>query len=66
MMSLKTIREAAAWLRDFDERQVTITFHGGEPPLLAGADFYREALPLLSEELAHLKPAFASRPISGG
>ncbi|WP_460007304.1 TIGR04083 family peptide-modifying radical SAM enzyme [Methanogenium cariaci] len=58
MMSLKTIREAAAWLRDFDERQVTITFHGGEP-LLAGADFYREALPLLSEELAHLKPAFA-------
>ncbi|NLO76982.1 MAG: TIGR04083 family peptide-modifying radical SAM enzyme, partial [Methanomicrobiales archaeon] len=58
MMSMETIREVAAWLKDFDERQVTITFHGGEP-LLAGPKFYREALHLLSDELSHLKPTFA-------
>jgi uncharacterized protein len=33
-------------------------FHGGEP-LLAGADFYRKTLPLLSGELKHLEPNFA-------
>jgi uncharacterized protein len=37
---------------------VTFTFHGGEP-LLAGADFYRQALPLLSRGLQHLNPEFA-------
>lgn len=57
-MSIETVREIAAWLKDYRSDQVTITFHGGEP-LLAGADFYREALPILSEELAHLEPTFA-------
>ncbi|BBL67843.1 radical SAM/SPASM domain-containing protein [Methanoculleus chikugoensis] len=57
-MSIETVREIAAWLKDYRSDQVTITFHGGEP-LLAGAEFYRQALPILSEELAHLEPTFA-------
>jgi len=57
-MSINTVKEVVAWLRDFRKDQVTITFHGGEP-LLGGIDFYRQALPLLSEGLSHLKPAFA-------
>lgn len=57
-MSIETVREIAAWLKDYRSDQVTITFHGGEP-LLAGAEFYRQALPILSEELAHLAPTFA-------
>ncbi|WP_332449222.1 TIGR04083 family peptide-modifying radical SAM enzyme [Methanoculleus sp.] len=57
-MSIETVREIAAWLKDYRSDQVTITFHGGEP-LLAGEEFYRQALPILSEELAHLAPTFA-------
>ena len=57
-MSIETVREAIAWLRDFKKEQVTITFHGGEP-LLGGVDFYREALPLLSKGLSQLRPTFA-------
>jgi uncharacterized protein len=58
MMSIDTIREVVAWLKNFRDDSVTFTFHGGEP-LLAGANFYREALPMLSEGLSHLRPAFA-------
>ena len=57
-MSIETIKEVVEWLENFREEPVTFTFHGGEP-LLAGFDFYGEALPLLSKRLAHLKPAFA-------
>ncbi|MDV2481857.1 TIGR04083 family peptide-modifying radical SAM enzyme [Methanoculleus sp. Wushi-C6] len=57
-MSIETVREITEWLKDYRSDQVTITFHGGEP-LLAGAEFYRQALPLISGELAHLKPTFA-------
>ena len=57
-MSIETVREIAEWLKDYQSNQVTITFHGGEP-LLAGAEFYRQALPILSEGLAHLAPTFA-------
>lgn len=57
-MSIQTVEEVVAWLQEFRDSQVTVTFHGGEP-LLAGADFYRQALPLLSEGLGHLKPTFA-------
>jgi uncharacterized protein len=57
-MTIDTIREVVEWLKVFREGTVTFTFHGGEP-LLAGADFYREALPLLKDELVHLKPQFA-------
>lgn len=58
VMSIETIKEVVEWLKDFGNDRVTFTFHGGEP-LLAGADFYREALPLLSEGLRHLTPDFA-------
>ena len=50
VMTIDTVREIVAWLKDFRNERVTFTFHGGEP-LLAGADFYRQALPLLSEGL---------------
>ena len=58
VMSIDTVKEVVAWLRNFRDDRVTFTFHGGEP-LLAGADFYRKALPLLSEGLKGLKPEFA-------
>ncbi len=58
VMSIETIKEVVTWLKNFRNEPVTFTFHGGEP-LMAGADFYREALPLLAEGLSHLKPAFA-------
>lgn len=58
IMSIDTIKEVVEWLKNFRDDSVTFTFHGGEP-LLAGADFYRKALPLLSENLSHLKPKFA-------
>lgn len=58
IMSIDTIREVVAWLKNFREDRVTFTFHGGEP-LLAGPEFYRQALPLLSEGLHHLNPEFA-------
>jgi uncharacterized protein len=58
IMKIETIKEVVEWLKKFREEPVTFTFHGGEP-LLAGAEFYREALPLLAEGLGHLKIAFA-------
>ena len=58
VMSIDIVREVVAWLKDFREDRVTFTFHGGEP-LLAGAEFYRQALPLLSQELHKLSPEFA-------
>nr|WP_321349982.1 TIGR04083 family peptide-modifying radical SAM enzyme [uncultured Methanoregula sp.] len=58
IMTIDTVRDIVEWLRDFRKDRVTFTFHGGEP-LLAGADFYRQALPLLAGELADLTPEFA-------
>ncbi|MGZ7043945.1 MAG: TIGR04083 family peptide-modifying radical SAM enzyme [Methanobacterium sp.] len=58
VMNIEIIHELVEWLKDFRDEPVTFTFHGGEP-LLAGYDFFKEALPLLSESLSHLKPAFA-------
>ena len=58
IMSIETIKDTVAWLKDFRSDPVTFTFHGGEP-LLAGADFYRQALPLLTNELQHIEPNFA-------
>jgi uncharacterized protein len=58
VMSIDTVRQVVDWLKGFRDDQLTITFHGGEP-LLAGAGFYRQALPLLAEGLAHLEPTFA-------
>ncbi|MDD4161743.1 MAG: TIGR04083 family peptide-modifying radical SAM enzyme [Methanothrix sp.] len=58
VMSIDTVKDIVAWLKDFRSDPVTFTFHGGEP-LLAGADFYRQALPLLTDELTHIEPNFA-------
>ena len=58
VMSVETIKEVVAWLKNFREDRVTFTFHGGEP-LLAGPEFYRQALPLLAEGLKDLHPEFA-------
>ncbi|MDW7775759.1 MAG: TIGR04083 family peptide-modifying radical SAM enzyme [Methanosarcinales archaeon] len=58
VMSVETIEEVVNWLKDFRNEPVTFTFHGGEP-LLAGADFFRKALPLIAEGLGEQKIAFA-------
>jgi len=58
IMSIETIKEVVEWLKIFRQDSVTFTFHGGEP-LLAGAEFYREALPLLVEGLSSRNIAFA-------
>jgi uncharacterized protein len=57
-MSIETVHEIVEWLKKFRTDRVTFTFHGGEP-LLAGADFYRQALPMIAAGLQHLKPEFA-------
>ena len=57
-MTLDTVRDIVEWLKPINEEHVTVTFHGGEP-LLAGAPFYREVLPMISKELAHMHPEFA-------
>ena len=58
IMSMDTVKDVVAWLKGFRSDRVTFTFHGGEP-LLAGAEFYRQALPLLAGELKELTPDFA-------
>jgi uncharacterized protein len=58
VMNIDTVKEIVTWLKDFRADRVTFTFHGGEP-LLAGAEFYRQALPILADGLSHLKPEFA-------
>jgi uncharacterized protein len=58
-MSIDTIKDVVEWLKEFRPGEaVTFTFHGGEP-LLAGAEFYRKALPLLADGLGDRKVAFA-------
>jgi len=58
VMGIETFQEIVNWLKNFREEPVTFTFHGGEL-LLAGHDFYKKALPLLSKGLTELNPAFA-------
>jgi uncharacterized protein len=58
LMSIEIIEQVVEWLKDFRNEPVTFTFHGGEP-LLAGYEFFSQALPLLAKNLSHLKPAFA-------
>ncbi len=57
-MDIEIIKEVVNWLKDFRDDQVHFTFHGGEP-LLAGFDFYREALPLLREGLGDREAGFS-------
>lgn len=58
VMNIQVVKDVVSWLSDFRDDPVTITFHGGEP-LLAGPDFYRQALPLLAQGLSKNKPSFA-------
>jgi uncharacterized protein len=58
MMSIDTLKQTVNWLKTLREDSVTVTFHGGEP-LLAGLEFFETALPLIKNELSHLKPALA-------
>lgn len=58
IMSIDTVKETVAWLKEFRDDAVTFTFHGGEP-LMAGPEFYKEALPVLAKGLSDRKVAFA-------
>lgn len=57
-MTAETAEQIVRWLKPLNEERVTFTFHGGEP-LLAGADFYGNLLPMIQQELRHLNPEFA-------
>jgi uncharacterized protein len=56
-MSMDIVEAASRWQRLYGDK-LEITFHGGEP-LVAGVDFYREALPLLQNGLAHRRVRFS-------
>ncbi len=58
LMDIEIVEETVEWLKNFRKEPVTFTFHGGEP-LLAGYEFYKKALELLSKNLSDLNPAFA-------
>ena len=48
-MGSRALDETAAWLgAQTSQERLEVTFHGGEP-LLAGAEFYRQALPRLRD-----------------
>ena len=47
LMDIDVIHQIVKWLENFRDEDVHFTFHGGEP-LLAGYDFYKEALPVLA------------------
>jgi uncharacterized protein len=56
-MSKGIVQAVARWQRASDDK-LEITFHGGEP-LMAGIDFYRNALPLLRDSLSHRRASFS-------
>jgi uncharacterized protein len=58
VMSVETAKEMVEWLRGFRHDAVTITFHGGEP-LLAGAKYYKQVLPIIADGLGPQGVAFA-------
>jgi uncharacterized protein len=55
-MRRKTVEAVVRWQDALDDSNepLEITFHGGEP-LVPGTEFYRTALPLLRDGLAHRK-----------
>ena len=58
-MSVDTLRAVIRWQHRLgDVEPVEITFHGGEP-LLPGLEFYRQALPALSDGLGDRLRGFA-------
>lgn len=58
VMDISIIKQINEWLDGFRDDDVHFTFHGGEP-LLAGYEFYKEALPLLSESTTHKTEGFS-------
>jgi uncharacterized protein len=51
-MSMEVLKAVVAWQKDLERTDsLDVTFHGGEP-LIAGAAFYRRALPLLQDGLS--------------
>ncbi|MDR0911315.1 MAG: TIGR04083 family peptide-modifying radical SAM enzyme [Methanobrevibacter sp.] len=58
IMDIDIIKEIISWLDGFRDDYVHFTFHGGEP-LLAGYDFYKEALPLLKNATTHKEAGFS-------
>ena len=65
IMSIETIREVVAWLKNFRQDRITFTFHGGEP-LLAGRSFTgrHSRCSLMDCTISILN--LPCRPISGG
>lgn len=58
VMDIEIIKEINEWLSEFRDDDVHFTFHGGEP-LLAGEEFYKQALPLLQEDERHKTEGFS-------
>ncbi|MDR2544542.1 MAG: TIGR04083 family peptide-modifying radical SAM enzyme [Methanobrevibacter sp.] len=58
MMDIQVIKEIDKWLGGFRDDYVHFTFHGGEP-LIAGYDFYKEALPILKNSETHKEAGFS-------
>jgi uncharacterized protein len=58
LMDIQVIKEIDEWLDGFRDDYVHFTFHGGEP-LLAGYDFYREALSILKNSKTHKEAGFS-------
>ena len=57
-MDIDVIRQIDKWLANFRDDDIHFTFHGGEP-LLAGYDFYKEALPILADSQTHATEGFS-------
>ena len=58
IMDIDVIRQIDKWLANFRDDDIHFTFHGGEP-LLAGYDFYKEALPILADSQTHATEGFS-------
>ncbi len=55
VMGLDSLDTVLEWLTTYPHHErLSITFHGGEP-LLAGLDFFADALPRIAKELPHTK-----------
>ena len=58
LMDIQVIKDVIKWLRNFKDEPVHFTFHGGEP-LIAGYEFYKEALFLLSQDQGYENAGFS-------
>jgi uncharacterized protein len=58
IMGIQIIKEIDKWLDGFRDDHVHFTFHGGEP-LLAGYEFYKEALYILSSSKNYKQAGFS-------